>query len=298
MRLILFALILFTACTSKQEETQALEGFPLKVTGTLIQHDSIPTSYVKVRPVTVWIPEGYNESEERYPVVYFMDGQNVFDPKLSFIGVDWAIDEWADSLMRTGEIKKAIIVGVWNTEDRGPEYYPEKANKYLTTDAISSNTKRYGSFTPKADNFLKYMTEDIKPFIDKTYRTKTEQENTTIAGSSMGGLISLYAVSEYPDVFGTALCFSTHFPVGEGVTLKYFAKKTPKAGNHKIYFDYGTKTLDAEYEPYQIQMDAIMIEKGYVNRKDWTTLKFEGQEHSERAWRLRAGGALKFALGK
>ncbi|MGH9902040.1 MAG: alpha/beta hydrolase, partial [Pyrinomonadaceae bacterium] len=107
-----------------------------------------------------------------------------------------------------------------------------------------------------------------------------------------------YAVSEYPEVFGGAGCVSTHWPAGDGLVIGYRAKRLPGPRRHRFYFDYGTATPDAQYEPYQKKMDEVMRAAGYVAGKNWVTKKFEGEEHSERSWRKRAGVPLVFLLGK
>lgn len=293
------------SCTSSEnnsaQENEPVEGFPLGLTGTILQHDSIATEFVEIRPVSVWIPPSYHQNEDKtYPVLYFMDGQNLFNPKTSYSRVDWALDEWADSLISTGQMEEVIIVGVWNSPKRYLEYMPEKSVDYFTDeelDRIKENTES-SMERPVSDDFLKYLTQDIIPFINQEYRTKSEPEHTLIGGSSMGGLISLYALTEYPEIFGTALCVSTHWPAGNGITLRYFEENLPKPGSHKIYFDYGTKTLDAEYEPFQKQIDSVMVAQGFSKNEDWLTLKFEGHTHSERDWRKRADAFLLFGLGK
>jgi hypothetical protein len=110
--------------------------------------------------------------------------------------------------------------------------------------------------------------------------------------------MSLYAVCEYPQVFAGAGCLSPHWPVGGGVVVDSLARGVPAAGNHRLYFDYGTRTVDALYEPYQAQVDQVMEAKGYTREKDWLTLKFEGAEHGERAWRARVHRPLEFLLGR
>ena len=150
----------------------------------------------------------------------------------------------------------------------------------------------------ESDEYLKFIVTELKPFIDANYATAANLSNTFIIGSSMGGLISLYAASEYPEVFGGAGCVSTHFPLGEGVILEYMKKHLPSPKNHKIYFDYGTETLDAQYEPYQTEADKIMKKKGYKKDKNWITRKFPGEEHSEKSWRKRVDVPITFFLGK
>ena len=118
-----------------------------------------------------------------------------------------------------------------------------------------------------------------------------------IVGSSMGGLISAYAIAEYPEMFGGAACLSTHWPVGFGTVVQWFDDHWPVAGSNRLYFDYGTETLDAQYEPYQQQMDTVMRKYGYTEGEDWVTRRFAGEEHSPRAWRERLHIPLAFLLG-
>ena len=125
----------------------------------------------------------------------------------------------------------------------------------------------------------------------------TGKNDTFTMGSSMGGLISLYAVCEYPDIFGGAGCVSTHWPIKGGIVLDYLENRLPPSGENKFYFDFGTETLDSLYEPFQIKADAIMYEAGYIENVNWLTKKFEGHEHSEHAWRKRVYVPLEFLIG-
>ena len=148
-----------------------------------------------------------------------------------------------------------------------------------------------------SDNYLRFLVSELKPFIDKTYLTKPDADNTLIMGSSMGGMISAYAVSEYPEVFGAAACLSTHWVLGEGAAVKWYKNNWPTAGSHRLYFDYGTKSIDADYEPFQKMMDAVMRQKGYRENEDWVTRRFEGASHRPKAWRERLHIPLIFLLG-
>jgi enterochelin esterase-like enzyme len=145
----------------------------------------------------------------------------------------------------------------------------------------------------------------LKPLIDKKYSVHRDKKHTFIAGSSMGGLISMYAICEYPNVFGGAACLSTHWPgiftvennpIPEAF-YNYLKTNLPNPKNHRIYFDYGTATLDAMYEPLQLKVDEVMKAKGY-NSLNWSTNKFEGEDHSEKAWQKRLHIPLEFLLGK
>ena len=145
----------------------------------------------------------------------------------------------------------------------------------------------------------------MKPIIDKKYSVYTDVKHTFISGSSMGGLISVYAICEYPNIFGGAACLSTHWPgifslqnnPIPNAFLTYLKNHLPNPKNHKIYFDYGTETLDAMYEPLQIKVDEIMNTKGFTT-KNWMTKKYEGADHSEKSWNKRLNIPLEFLLKK
>lgn len=290
--LAILVLLLTTSILIRFVQSADLDG----VTGKLERQADFPSRLVDPRHVDVWLPAAYSEDPDaRYQVIYMHDGQNLFDPQTSFIGVDWGIDEAMTRLIRQGDVSPAIVVGIWNTPDRVPEYMPEKAYNRLSREAQVDLQERIPTGV-KSDRYLRFIVTELKPFIDQNYRTQPDQAHTFIMGSSMGGLISLYAICEYPNVFGGGGCVSTHWPIGEGVMLDYLRESLPNPATHKIYFDHGTETLDAEYEPFQRQADAIMRQAGYKLEKNWLSLKFPGDDHSERAWRQRVHIPLLFLL--
>jgi predicted alpha/beta superfamily hydrolase len=156
------------------------------------------------------------------------------------------------------------------------------------------------------DEYLKFIVKELKPYIDENYRTEKDKDDTAICGSSMGGLISLYAICEYPEVFGKAACISTHWPVlfnndnmGPSQAIRnYLTNNLPKPSQHKIYFDYGTETLDQYYEVHQKKVDSILTLKKYKKGKNWETKKFQGAAHNEKSWQERFDGVLKFLFKK
>jgi len=251
------------------------------------------SAYVDARNLEVMLPPDYSE-EKAYDVIYIHDGQNVFNPETSFVGVAWDLDKVIMELIEENKISPAIIVAIWNTPKRMQEYMPAKPS-----DSVFSRAKKAG-WTEKviSDDYLRFIVTEVKPFIDNTYSTLPNRENTFVMGSSMGGLISFYALTEYPEVFGGAACISTHWPALEGVFLDYLERNLPKPGNYKFYFDYGTETLDAQYELFQQKVDIMMKEKGFTIGTDWLTLKFDGADHSEKAWQERVHLPLMFFLGK
>ncbi len=266
------------------------------IVGTLVRHADFPSRLVTPRHVDVWLPPGYDaESGPSMPVIYAHDGQNLFSPETAYGGVDWGIDETLVRLIDAGEVPPAIVVGIWNTEHRWREYMPQRALDEAAPDVRRRFVEAHGG-PPFSDTYLRFVVTELKPFVDRSYRTLPEPLSTFIMGSSMGGLISLYALGEYPEIFSAAACVSTHWPAGDGCVVDYVRGRLPAPGAHRIYFDYGTQTLDALYEPYQQQVDAIVAAAGYEEGKDWVTRAFPGAEHSERSWRERAGVPLRFLL--
>jgi len=266
------------------------------VTGTLLRHAQFPSRHVAARNVDVWLPPGYAEAAgTRYPVLYMHDGQNVFDPSTSYTKVDWGVDEAMTRLIANGHARAAIVVAVWNTPKRLQEYMPRKA---ITGETFipTPGDAPFPAAEIVADDYLAFLATELKPFIDAHYRTLTGPEDTFVMGSSMGGLISAYAVLEYPQVFGGAGCVSTHWPIAGGIVEGYLAEHLPAPDINRFYFDYGTEAIDAMYEPYQQRIDALMSTRGYRPGVDLLSHRYLGATHNESAWRDRIEVPLMFLL--
>jgi predicted alpha/beta superfamily hydrolase len=263
--------------------------------GTLERFECFPSQYIAARHVDVWLPPAYaKNSTGRFPVIYMHDGQNLFDPATSYSGVNWGIDEAVIRLSQEDQVHEPIVVGVWNSRLRVREYMPQKPLAAAAT--LQARWTRLTGRQPISDNYLRFLTAELKPCIDAAFRTLPGQPHTFTMGSSMGGLISLYAVLEYPHIFGGAGCVSTHWPASPKSLLEYVRSSLPAPGSHRFYFDFGTRGVDSNYEPHQRRVDAVMQSAGYQSDKDWLTLKFDGAEHSEQAWRARVHLPLKFLL--
>ncbi len=290
------ALVHGVAGTAVSRECEVI--VPAATAGRIETLPPLASRFVVPRRVDVWLPPGYDEHpDERYPVVYLHDGQNAFDPAISFGGDSWEADQAVCRLMQAGRIRGAILVAIWNTGlGRFAEYMPQKAATGAVV-LLHVGTQSIATDTIRSDAYLKFMVEELKPLIDRTYRTQPGAAGTFVLGSSMGGLISAYAVAEYPGVFGGAGGVSIHWPAGEGAMIGYLAQHLPKPGANRFYFDFGTETLDAAYEPYQRQMDTVMRAAGYTAGRDWLTRKFPGADHSEKSWRERVEIPLAFLLG-
>lgn len=290
----------------------AQDPFPIVGKGKIERIENFKSQFVASRNIDIWLPEGYSDSI-KYSVLYMHDGQMLYDPEKSWNNQAWDIDDVASKLFANNQIRKFIVVGIWNIgQTRHADYFPQKPFKLLSQiekDTVTAQLQRAGrakeNFNPQSDNYLKFIVKELKPYIDKKYSVYTNQMNTFIAGSSMGGLISIYAICEYPRIFGGAACLSTHWvgtftldnnPVPNAF-INYLSKKLPNPKNHKIYFDCGDKTLDALYPEIQEKVDSLMIAKGYTD-KNWVTKYYPGADHSEKSWNRRLNIPLEFLFEK
>jgi enterochelin esterase-like enzyme len=299
-RYISFLALLFIAGFSVAQ-------IPKASNGTIKHFEKFPSKFVAARNVDVWLPDNYS-AEKKYPVLYMHDGRALFDSSINWNRQEWGVDEIISKLLSEKKIRSCIVVGIWNGETmRASEYFPQKPFESLTKaqqDSAYNFTGKFFAGKVQSDDYLKFIVQELKPFIDSSFSTLKDQPNTFIAGSSMGGLISWYAICEYPEVFGGAACLSTHWPGTFWIKnnpipaafLNYLQTHLPSPGNHKIYFDYGSKTLDSFYKPFQEQADAIIKSRGYTS-KNWMTKEFPGADHSERSWNKRLDIPLIFLLG-
>ena len=215
------------------------------------------------RRIWVYLPESYDENQnERYPVLYMHDGQNLFDDATSFSG-EWGIDEFLDSTT----LKQCIVVGI----DHGGNRRLNEYNPY--------NNKKYGK--GEGRRYVKFLAETLKPYIDKSFRTNTGKEHTFIAGSSMGGLISMFAVLEYPGLFGGVGVFSPAFWISGEKIFDDIRKKGKKV-NSRIYF-YGGKMEGETMIPDMLKAADILKK---VSRSRISTVVREEGKHTEGQWRL------------
>jgi enterochelin esterase-like enzyme len=309
IRTLLFALLMLIAAPAT---AQSQTGPAPKVSaGTIVDLGLVQSKYTDPRRVVVWLPSGYDPHGAKYAVLYMHDGQNLFDTKTAGYGMEWQIDETLDRLIREKKVRPTIVVGIWSTPKRLQEYVPSKAFNGLSPEYRDKVRALYGG-DPLSDGYLKFLVTELKPAIDKRFNVKTDRANTAIMGSSMGALISLYAIDEYPDVFGAAGAMSTHWPLVinpdntpvsdedyEAVSSafeRYLTPALPDPRTHKLYFDHGSETLDAVYARYQDRVDAVVARRGYRQWSSTLSLSFPGQKHNEISWASRVAVPLQFLL--
>ncbi len=266
------------------------------VEGRLVYWTDVASAHLRpARHVEIWLPPGYDDAPAaRYPVLYMHDGQNLFDPRMANTGVDWGVDEAVVRLVQRRVIPPIIVVGVWSTAERGPEYSPWQG----------------------APDYARFLIEELMPRVNAEFRTMTGPGNTAVMGSSMGGLLSFYLVTYHPEVFGVCGCVSTHFPLSQAMVQQAFPGVTPvehpdtvpyiirdiEAGSAvppgtRYWFDYGSEGLDASYGPSHDAVRAWLLGQGLVEGRDFVIRRYERATHNEASWRARLDDPLTFLFG-
>ena len=266
-----------------------------------------PSRFIAPRPVEVWLPEGYAEKAragKRFQVLYMHDGQMLFDPGTTWNKTAWNVHETLARLMREGKVDDTIVVGVFNVDGkRYIEYFPQKFLDEMTPALRAAYLRENLKGEPRADDYLRFLVQELKPFVDAHYATRRDAAGTFVMGSSMGGLISVYAMSEYPQVFGGAAGLSTHWPgmhkpnaTVPVAAFNYLNRKLPAPQGHKLYQDHGGVGLDALYAPYQVLVDQIVRDRGYTDA-NYLSKVYPRDDHNEKAWAARLELPLVFLLG-
>ena len=281
----------------------AQETVPQVSTGRLEFYPEFQSKHITPRNVTVWLPEGYQVGEP-CDVLYMHDGQMLFDATTTWNHQEWQVDEVMGRLIAQGKVRRCIVVGVDNTRNRLNDYFPSRCyEKVPEGERAGVDVSQY-----KGDEYLRFLVEEVKPFIDNRYKPLTTREHTFVMGSSMGGLISLYALCNYPEVFGGAACMSTHLSMNffdpkfkselwaEGLR-DYVKEHLPSANSALLYMDGGTVELDDTYRPYQNKLNAVISGLGW-DSAHFVYYLFEGHKHMETYWAERLDQPFVFLLKK
>jgi predicted alpha/beta superfamily hydrolase len=256
------------------------------MTGNIQHHPAFPSKILgNQRDVLVWLPKGYRRSPtRRYPILYLHDGQNVFDAATSFAGVEWGADETAQRLTAAKLMEPIIIVAVANTgENRIHEYAPTAARIDPPKQTRSKGSLRsYGRF----------LVEELKPFIDRKYRTKREAEFTGLGGSSLGGLATLVLGLWFPNYFGRLAVMSPSIWWDDCAVYKIVdALDETVTPPLRIWLDTGTR--EEGWERARELRDRL-VEKGWRLHDNLHYLEADGSDHSEGAWAARMDPMLRF----
>jgi len=283
----------------------AVENLPKVSSGSIKRIENFKSHFVVARNVDVWLPEDYN-SAKKYNVVYMHDGQMLFDSTQTWNKKEWKVDEVFSKLIREKKIEECIVVGIWNNgAERISEYFPNKIFNQLDEKTKTKLSEKYcNGKLANGDNYLKFVITELKPYVDKNFSTKDDKDHTFMIGSSMGGLISIYAISEYPDIFGGVACLSTAWlsqiePNYEipTATFEYLKHNLASPMGHKIYMDYGTGESDKTFEMTQSFVDLIAKGKGFTEN-NYMSKVYDKAEHNEVAWSQRLNVPVEFLLAK
>lgn len=303
--------ILMSVLLQMASLTLVAADLPKVAAGSIERIEQFSSRFVSARNVDVWLPPGYDH-KQRYAVLYMHDGQMLFDADTTWNHQEWRVDEVASALLAEHKLRPFIVVGVWNNaKARHVEYFPQKPFESLSEEQRTalyamqrSHDQALLARPVDSDNYLRFLVKELKPYIDSHYSVDSSPAGTLVMGSSMGGLISMYALLEYPDVFGAAACLSTHWPGSfeeennpiPPAFAAYLQARLPAVERgRRLYFDHGTATLDAMYPALQEKMDGVMKARGYA-APQWQTRVFPGADHSEVAWAKRLEVPLSFLL--
>ncbi|MEL6589104.1 MAG: alpha/beta hydrolase-fold protein [Bacteroidota bacterium] len=244
-----------------------------QVVGERIALDIPTIDGLAERQVWIWLPPNYDADRRRgYPLLVMHDGQNVFEPSGSLSGQEWRVDEVADSMIRADLIEPFVVVALANSPDRNKEY----------------------SYGEQADAYANYIIENVLPLVRDRFAIADGPQNTTIMGSSMGGLSSFVLAWEHPEVFGKAACLSPAFKIGPYDYVAEVQKKVLPQPMPALYFDNGTEELEAELQPGIDEMMAYLSEE----RVAYEWYLDQGALHNEAAWANRLHIPLRWLFAK
>jgi predicted alpha/beta superfamily hydrolase len=250
------------------------------LTGNIRQHEGFHSEYLEHdRTIIVYLPPDYDlESATRYPVFYLHDGQNVFDRATS-IGEEWQVDETAESLIRAGAIEPIIVVGIYNTgvhriDEYAPTPRPDKGGG------------------GHADDYGRMLLMELKPFIDRTYKTLPGAQNTALGGSSLGGLLTLHLGMRFPTAFGKLAVLSPSIWWDDRVILRE-VEALPTRLPQRIWLDAGTAEGEEVIADARAVRDAL-VARGWQVGSDLAYVEEEGAGHNEESWGARVSRVLTF----
>lgn len=248
--------------------------------GQLRKYDNFRSKFLRnQRDIVVYVPPDYDQQpERRYPVLYMHDGQNLFDAATAFNGQDWHVAQTADYAISAGLVEPLIVVGLYNTgKTRLREYTP-------------TSVPRLGG--GRADRYAKFLIEEVKPVVDRDYRTQPEASQTGIGGSSLGGLVSIYLGLKFSNVFSKIAALSPSVWWNQRVIVR-FAQAAPVEPRPRIWLDIGTREGPRIVDDVEKFRD-VLLSKGWQNDRDLHYERVEGAEHNEAAWSARVGPFLQF----
>ncbi|HSV14950.1 MAG TPA: alpha/beta hydrolase-fold protein [Tepidisphaeraceae bacterium] len=279
---------------------QAVPG-RVTMTGDLRLTKNFPSKLLNnTRTLIVYLPPGYDQNTaDRYPVLYMQDGQNLFDEATSFAGVEWKMDEAAQALIGQGEASPFIVVGIYNTPQRTGEFTPPTMAD--AAGSASDHTPAHG------DLYARFVIEEVKPFIDQTYRTQTDRAHTLIGGAALGGLEALYTAQSHSDIFGQVIALSPWLRQNDKKLVPQFVGDGKWLHSERLYASMGTDPGDNGNNypggPTAAVADGAELAQalksaGLQPDKDFVYREIKGGHQDEPSWQAEIGDVLKWVFAR
>lgn len=291
------------------QSTARMDSHPLPkvAVGTVVRLPMMDSREVPPRPVDVWVPPGVT-AHTPVQVLVMHDGQMLFDASITWNRQAWNVHRAVYDLMQAGHLAPTLVVGVHNREgQRYAEYFPEKALAFASAAERAEYIRDESTGRPLADAYLRHLVREVLPAIGQRWTVNTGPGAIATAGASMGGLISWYALCEYPEVFHGAGCLSTHWlgrGTGRGLDgvrneelptalTRYLEQHLPTPGRHRLWLDRGDDALDSLYAFGLQRAGAVLSRKGWSSSQG-TVRVFPGTGHNEADWSARIGSVVRY----
>lgn len=303
-QLFLIVLALLSAEQSfaqNQYEPTLTERIPIFNNDTLIRHHFVAYKDLPARFVDVWLPKA-SGSDGSLALLLAQDGQNIFDPSTAYGGQSWEMHLAVQKIRDSSRIGSTMVVGIWNSANRFNEYLPMTALLGMDPqDKVLLEAERKAN--PKSDQYAEWISQVLMPYLTEHYPITTNPDQRFLIGSSMGGLISVYLLAQLPELFGGAMCLSTHWPLSLQTNKLSFSEpyrrwlleQMPVLQYKKLYMDYGDQTLDSFYAIHQQAFDADW-QSHTAFPTNYRSLFFKQAAHNEASWRQRLNIPLQYML--
>lgn len=300
--------ITLTLASCASVEAPAPMAAATQENGQFIEWEAIPADGLPDQRTSIWLPPEYAaQPGRRFPVLYMWDGQNLFDPAKTHYGKAWMVQDVLSAMVASGTAQPHIVVGIWSPpgKDRYRHYLPQFAGDNAGGE-VAANIAEMAGGPIASQRQLDWVADTLKLRIDAKFRTQSATKNTTVIGSSMGGIMSCYAIAARADIFGRASCISAHFalvdpelaPANEaqivGLWADYLGADLGPPKGRRVWMDHGTETLDSYYAPWQKMVSADFAASGWQEGTDFIARTYEGAAHDENSWRARLPEILEW----
>jgi predicted alpha/beta superfamily hydrolase len=258
-----------------RDKGQSIPG-RITYTGDIRTHQSLPSDPLsEPRDLYIYLPPGYDQQpDRRYPVLYLQDGQNLFDESSSYAGIEWGVDETAQTLIESGQVEPMIVVGIANTPDRAIEYRPgspeEAADATAADPQVPEAARGEAPSVARGDDYADLVAGSLKAFVDEHYRTRTGPQHTAIGGAGLGAIISLHTLHRHPETFGSAVALSP-FAWGGNRNMLDELLNTPDAAADNTILTTSPELAEA-LSGHRVTLHVLSASQDRLNERDWAEL--------------------------